>query len=65
MADGITRRRLLKAGNDVEPIDRHWTDAGAPVGVMFAGRFGDEAILFRLAAQLEGARSWLDRIPKI
>ena len=41
----------------------HWTDDGLPVGVMFSGRFGDEATLFRLAAQLEKAKPWAKRKP--
>lgn len=32
--------------------------AGLPIGMMFAGRYGDEATLFSLAAQLEQAHPW-------
>lgn len=32
-----------------------------PVGMMFVARYGDEATLFSLAAQLEQSRPWHDR----
>ncbi len=36
-----------------------------PIAMMFSGRYGDEATLFRLAAQLEQAHPWIDRKPPI
>jgi amidase len=40
----------------------HWTEDGLPMGMLFTARIGDEATLFRLAAQLEQAMPWRDRI---
>jgi amidase len=42
-----------------------WTGAGLPVGVMFTGRYADEATLFRLAGELERIRPWRDRHPPL
>ena len=39
--------------------------SGLPVGMMFSGRYADEATLFRLAAQLEKECPWADRKPGI
>lgn len=36
-----------------------------PLAMMFSARYGDEATLFRLAAQLEQAQPWTDRKPPI
>ena len=41
------------------------SEAGLPIGVHFAARFGDEATLLRLAGQLERARPWFDRLPEL
>jgi Asp-tRNA(Asn)/Glu-tRNA(Gln) amidotransferase A subunit family amidase len=43
----------------------HWTPDGLPVGVMFSGRFGEDGVLFRLAAQLEKAQPWANRRPQL
>ena len=42
-------------------IPLHWNAEGLPIGTMFTTRYGDEATLFRLAAQLEQARPWKDK----
>ena len=38
---------------------------GWPIGVMFSGRYGDEALLYALAGQLERAAPWIGRKPRI
>jgi amidase len=40
----------------------HWTDDGLPMGMLFTAKIGDEATLFRLAAQIEQAMPWRERI---
>jgi amidase len=42
-----------------------WNAENLPIGTHFVGRFGDEATLFRLAAQLEEARPWNKRRPPV
>jgi len=40
-------------------------EGGYPVAVQVVARYGDEATLFRLGAQLERARPWFDRKPPL
>jgi amidase len=52
-------------GQPAMSVPLHWNVQGLPIGMHFAGRFGDEATLFRLAGQLERARPWADRTPPV
>jgi amidase len=51
-------------GQPAMSVPLYWNGAGLPIGMHFAGRFGDEATLFRLAGQLERAQPWFDRVPQ-
>jgi amidase len=52
-------------GNPAMSVPLHWNDDGLPIGAHFLARFGDEATLFRIAAQLEEAQPWVPRRPRI
>ncbi|HVN39270.1 MAG TPA: amidase [Myxococcota bacterium] len=46
------------SGHPAMSVPLSWNAASLPIGVQFVGRFGAEATLFRVGAQLEQARPW-------
>jgi amidase len=52
-------------GQPAMSVPLYWNADNLPIGVHFIGRFGDEATLFRLAAQFESARPWANRRPPV
>jgi amidase len=52
-------------GDPAMSVPLYWNDMGVPIGVQFAGRFGDEATLLRMAGQLEREKPWSGKTPRI
>jgi amidase len=51
------------SGQPAMSVPLAWNRAGLPLGMMFSARFGEEATLLRLAAQLEQERPWKGKVP--
>lgn len=51
-----------QTGQPAISLPLHWSADGLPIGVQFAGRIGEEALLLSLAAQLEQAQPWFDKL---
>ena len=43
----------------------HWTTDALPVGIQLVAATGREDLLLRVAAQLEAAAPWIDRLPEV
>ncbi|TDJ03940.1 MAG: amidase [Deltaproteobacteria bacterium] len=53
------------SGNPSMSVPLFWNDSNLPIGSMFSAKWGDEMTLFKLAAQLEKARPWSHKRPKL
>jgi len=53
------------SGHPAMSVPLIWHEDKLPIGMQFAAKFGNEGLLLQLAHQLEQAKPWVDRIPKI
>jgi amidase/6-aminohexanoate-cyclic-dimer hydrolase len=52
-------------GQPAMSVPLYWNGDGLPIGTHFMARSGEEAVLMQLAAQLEQADPWFNKIPPL
>ena len=50
-------------GQPAASVPLYWSEQGLPIGTHLVANIGKEAMLLRLAAQLERAKPWIERLP--
>jgi amidase len=53
------------SGQPAISLPLHWSADGLPIGVQLVGRYGQDATLLQLAAELERAAPWSARRPRV
>ena len=53
------------SGQPAIGLPMYWTREGLPIGVQLVGGYGQEALLLRVAAQIESASPWQERRPRL
>ena len=54
-----------QSGQPAISLPLYWNADGLPIGVQLVAAFGHEDLLIRVASQLEQARPWKDRHPRV
>jgi amidase len=63
--DGCFTAAFNATGQPAISLPLHWSEDGLPIGVQLAAPLGREDLLLRVAAQLERALPWAERIPAL
>jgi amidase len=62
---GVNTAPFNVTGQPAISLPTFWSAAGLPIGVQLVGAPNREDVLLRVAAQVEAARPWADRLPPI
>ncbi|MBC8945114.1 MULTISPECIES: amidase [Xenorhabdus] len=64
-ADSVFAYPFNITGQPAISLPLGWSDDGIPIGIQLVGRYGDEATVLQVSAQLEQAMPWKGRRPSV